>query len=257
MSFIQRLFDTLQDALQARPAAPAACNAPAVGTGLRNEVQIEIGGVPNLFRDEEERIVHFVADFDARPTATHFGQKLLPDPVPYWNVVGEHQGATLSKVIAAAIRAHAVPPAHAALQGDDGAGKSARQFAREPTRDSQHTGAAAGRAQTRREPGAAVHRGTIAFWGEAEFADRKRIGRTYTSFALKLETATGIDTLQGEGLKEAIAEAGCQLGDRVEVRRLHKVKVQAFHRKSGTPKLDDGGQPIMWDKWLWSITRSH
>jgi hypothetical protein len=258
VSFIQRLFDTLQDALQARPAAPAACNAPAVGTGLRNEVQIEIGGVPNLFRDDGERIVHFVAGFDARPTATHFGQKLLPDPVPYWNVAGEHPGATLSAVIAAAIRAHPAPAAHAAMPGDDpGASQSARQSARERARDSQHPGAGAGSAQTRREPGAAVYRGTIIFWGEAEFADRKRIGRTYTSFALKLETATGVDTLQGEGLKEAIAEAGCQLGDRVEVRRLHKVKVQAFHRKSGTPKLDDDGQPIMWDKWLWSITRSH
>ncbi|KAI3611785.1 hypothetical protein D8I24_0043 (plasmid) [Cupriavidus necator H850] len=257
MSFIQRLFDTLQDALQPRPAAPAACNALAVGTGLCNEVQIEIGGVPNLFRDEGERIVHFVADFDARPTATHFGQKLLPDPVPYWKVAGEHPGATVSAVIAAAIRAHAAPPAQAALPSDDDASQSAHQSAREPIRVSQHTGTAAGRAQTRREPGAAVHRGTIIFWGEADFADRKRIGRTYTSFALKLETATGVDTLQGEGLKEAIAEAGCQLGDRVEVRRLHKVKVPAFHRKSGKPKLDDDGQPIMWDKWLWSITRSH
>jgi hypothetical protein len=257
VSFIQRLFDTLQDVLQARPAAPATGNVPAVGTGSRNEAQIEIGGVPNLFRDEGERIVHFEAVFDARPTATRFGQKLLPDPVPYWNVAGEHPGATLSAVIAAAIRAHAAPTAHAALPGDDGASQSARQSAREPTRDSQHAVPEAARTQTRREPGAAMHRGTINFWGEAEFADRKRIGRTYTSFALKLETATGVDTLQGEGLKEAIAEAGCQLGDRVEVRRLHKVKVQAFHRKSGKPKLDDDGQPIMWDKWLWSITRPH
>ncbi|RWA56005.1 hypothetical protein AU476_05455 [Cupriavidus sp. UYMSc13B] len=78
MSFIQRLFDTLQDALQARPSAPAACKPPAVGTGLRNEVQIEIGGVPNLFRDEGERIVHFLAGFDARPTQRALARSCCP-----------------------------------------------------------------------------------------------------------------------------------------------------------------------------------
>ena len=112
-------------------------------------------------------------------------------------------------------------------------------------------------APARRASNGAAYRGKITFWGEAEFPDRKRIGRSYQSFALKLEMATGTETLQGEGLKDAIAESGCQLGDWVEVRRLEKVKVQAFHGRSGEPKLDDYGQPILWDKWLWSITCSH
>ncbi|MDK3022924.1 hypothetical protein QO239_10005 [Cupriavidus taiwanensis] len=257
MAFIQRLLgalqDALQDALHPPPAESAPASAQAVGTGSRNEVHIEIGGVPNLFRDEGERIVHFVAAFDPRPTATRFGQKLLPDPVPYWSVAGEHPGAKISGVIAAAIRAHASPAARLDVQGDNGAGQSTH----EAQPGSQQAAPATPKASARREPGSAVHRGTISFWGEAEFPDRNRPGRTYTSFALKLDTATGVDTLQGEGLKDAIAEAGCQLGDQVEVRRLQKVKVPAFHRRSGKPKLDDNGQQVLWDKWLWSITRSH
>lgn len=252
MAFIQRLIGALQGALQPRPTETAPAGAP-VGTGARNEVHIEIGGVPNLFRDEGERIVHFVAAFDARPTATRFGQKLLPDPVPYWSVAGEHPGAELSGVIATALRAHASPAAHIDLPSGNGPVQSTR----EAQPGAQRATPATTKTSARREPGSAVHRGTIAFWGEAEFPDRKRIGGTYTSFALRLETATGVETLQGEGLKDAIAETGCQLGDRVEVRRLRKVKVPAFHRKSGKPKLDDNGQQVLWDKWLWSITRSH
>ncbi|CAN7778142.1 hypothetical protein LJR296_007810 [Cupriavidus necator] len=253
MAFIQRFLGVLQDALQPRPAESAPAGAQAVGTGSRNEVHIEIGGVPNLFRDEGERIVHFVAAFDPRPTVTRFGQKLLPDPVPYWSLAGEHRGAKLSGVIATAIRAHATPAARTDVPTGNGAGQS--PHGTQPS--AQRAAPATPKASARREPGSAAHRGTIAFWGEAEFPDRKRIGGTYTSFALKLETATGVETLQGEGLKDAIAETGCQLGDRVEVRRLNKVKVPAFHRKSGKPKLDDNGQQVLWDKWLWSITRSH
>lgn len=252
MAFIQRLLGALHDALQPHAAEAVPAGAQAVGTGSRDEVHIEIGGVPNLFRDEGERIVHFVAAFDPRPTVTRFGQKLLPDPVPYWSVAGEHPGAKLSGVIASAIRAHATP----AAPTDVPTGNGAVQSPHETQPSAQRAAPAMPKTAARREPGAAVHRGTIAFWGEAEFPDRKRIGGTYTSFALKLETATGVETLQGEGLKDAIAETGCQLGDRVEVRRLKKVKVPAFHRRSGKPKLDDNGQQILWDKWLWSITRS-
>lgn len=252
MAFIQRLLGALQDALQPRAAETAFAGAQAVGTGADNEVHIEIGGVPNLFRDEGERIVHFVAAFDARPTATRFGEKLLPDPVPYWSVAGEHPGAKLSGVIATAIRAHASPSAPRNVPCGNGAVPSTG----EAHAGAQRTAPAARKTAARREPRSALHHGTIAFWGEAEFPDRKRIGRTYTSFALKLETALGVETLQGEGLKDAIAEAGCQLGERIEVRRLKKVKVPAFHSKSGKPKLDDNGQQILWDKWLWSIVRS-
>ena len=253
MAFIQRFLGALHDALLPRAVEPDLSNQEAVGTGSGNEVHIEIGGVPNLFRDEGERIVHFVAAFEARPTTTPFGQKLLPDPVPYWSVLGEHPGEPLSAIISEAIRAHATPATRTAQPSDDGTSQSHR----EPSRTFQRVAPAAAGATARRELGTAVHRGTITFWGEAEFADRKRVGRTYTSFALKLETGTGIETLQGEGLKEAIAEAACKVGDTVEVRRLQKVKVPAFYRKTGKPKIDDNGQQVLWDKWLWSITRSH
>ncbi|TPQ30669.1 hypothetical protein [Cupriavidus pinatubonensis] len=253
MAFLQTLLGALRDVLQPSTVTQRPVRSPTVGTGSSDEAHIEIGGVPNLFRDEGERIVHFVAAFEPRPTATRFGQKLLPDPVPYWCVVEEYPGAKLAGVIAAAIRAHATPePGVPAASGN-----SASPSSRKPSSDVQMALPATVRAPPHRESNGAAYRGKITFWGEAEFPDRKRVGRTYQSFALKLETATGTETLQGEGLKDAIAESGCQVGDWVEVRRLEKVKVQAFHRRSGKPKLDDNGQPILWDKWLWSITRSH
>ncbi|GLC91946.1 hypothetical protein Tamer19_13540 [Cupriavidus sp. TA19] len=253
MAFIQRFLGALQEALQSRPSKTSPTGAQAVGTGACNEVHIEIGGMPNLFRDEGERIVHFVAAFDARPTSTRFGQKLLPDPVPYWSVAGEHHDAELASVIAGAIR-DASPAARMEVSGGNGAGQSAHVA--QPGAHPEP--AAPAKASARRDHGSAVYRGTIAFWGDAEFPDRKRVGSTYTSFALKLETAAGtVETLQGEGLKDAIAEASCQVGDRVDVRRLKKVKVPAFHRISGKPKLDASGQQILWDKWLWSIARSN
>ncbi|CAG9165690.1 hypothetical protein [Cupriavidus pinatubonensis] len=253
MAFLQRLLGALQDVLQPSAVTQEPVRSPTVGTGSSNEAHIEIGGVPNLFRDEGEHIVHFVAAFEPRPTATRFGQKLLPDPVPYWCVAGEYPGAKLAGVIAAAIRAHATPVPSVAMAGENNASPSSRKSSSEVRNALPATVSA----PARRASNGTAHRGKITFWGEAEFPDRKRVGRTYQSFALKLETATGTETLQGEGLKDAIAESGCQLGDSVEVRRLEKVKVQAFHRRSGKPKLDDDGQPILWDKWLWSITRSH
>jgi len=253
MAFIQKLLGALHDVLQSSTVTQEPVRSPTVGTGSSNEAHIEIGGVPNLFRDEGERIVHFVAVFEPRPTATRFGQKLLPDPVPYWCVAGEYPGATLAGVIAAAIRAHATPAANFAAESDNSASASSRK----PSSDVQNSLPATVRTPARRASNGAAYRGKLTFWGEAEFPDRKRIGGTYQSFALKLETATGTETLQGEGLKDAIAESGCQLGDWVEVRRLEKIQVQAFHRRSGKPKLNDDGQPILWDKWLWSITRTH
>ena len=62
--------------------------------------------------------------------------------------------------------------------------------------------------------------GTVTWWGEEKFPDRKSKGtRFYTSFAMRLETVSGERTLQGEGLKDAIAESGCVAGDVVTVRR--------------------------------------
>ncbi|KAF7961875.1 hypothetical protein AWV80_28315 [Cupriavidus sp. UYMU48A] len=253
MAFIQKLLGALQDMLQSSTVTQEPVRSSTVGTGSGNEAHIEIGGVPNLFRDEGDRIVHFVAAFELRPTATRFGQKLLPDPVPYWCVAGEYPGAKLAAVIAASIRAHATPATSVFAVSDKMAGSSSRGSAS----DVQNAVPSSVKASARRASDGAPYRGKLTFWGEAEFPDRKHIGRTYQSFALKLGTATGTETLQGEGLKDAITESGCKLGDMVEVQRLGKVKVQAFHRRSGKLKLDDDGQPIMWDKWLWSITRSH
>ena len=252
MAFLQRMLGVLHDVLQQRTIVEPA-KSLSVGTGSSNEAHIEIGGVPNLFRDEGERIVHFVAAFEARPTPTRFGQKLLPDPVPYWHVVGEYPGARMAHVISGAIRAHATPASSVETASDHRAGQSTSEH----SPGVRNASTATASTPARRASNGASYRGKITFWGEAEFPDRKRPGRTYRSFALKLETVTGTETLQGEGLKDAIADSGCQFGDLVEVRRLEKVKVQAFHPKSGKPKLDDNGQTILWDKWLWSISRSH
>lgn len=69
--------------------------------------------------------------------------------------------------------------------------------------------------------------------------------------------ASGVETLQGEGLKDAISEAGCKVGDAVEVKRLRKIKVPAFDEKSGDPVLDEHGNQKVYDKWLWSISVAH
>ncbi|MFP4854261.1 hypothetical protein [Paraburkholderia sp. BR14264] len=70
---------------------------------------------------------------------------------------------------------------------------------------------------------------------------------------MHIDTTTGERTLQGEGLKDAIAECHCVVGDVVSVRRLRKTKVPAF-RSDGSPVMVEGKQ-VMWDKWLWSITK--
>lgn len=61
--------------------------------------------------------------------------------------------------------------------------------------------------------------------------------------------------LQGEGLKEAITECGCRVGDTVTVKRLRMIKVPAYRKENGSPIYKDG-QQVMWDKWLWSLMRA-
>lgn len=90
--------------------------------------------------------------------------------------------------------------------------------------------------------------------GEKTFPDGKRPGKTYESFCLTLEHRGETHILQGEGLRDAIAETHCRIGDRVEVRRLGKTKVPAVDSQ-GHPKLDATGAQILWDKWLWSISK--
>ena len=96
--------------------------------------------------------------------------------------------------------------------------------------------------------------GVVKEWGEKTFPDGKRPGKTYESFCLTLEHRGETHILQGEGLRDAIAETHCRVGDRVEVRRLGKTKVPAVDSQ-GHPKLDATGAQILWDKWLWSISK--
>ncbi|WP_350357348.1 hypothetical protein [Paraburkholderia fungorum] len=236
------------------PVATTRPHAPAhvVGQGAENETVVTIGDVPHLFVDEGDHIVEFSPAFDDHAEQTEFGMKIVPDLIPHWSQIRVHRCA-LKEALAAAIRGtstsigqpvasaaqagSAVPPAatHESDEPFDASGVK-------PTRERRASG----------QDGASV-RGRIVSWGEEKFPDRKRPGRFYDSFAMHVETATGERTLQGEGLKEAIAECRCSVGDVVSVRRLRKIKVPAI-RADGSPKIVDGKQ-VMWDKWLWSITR--
>ncbi|WP_232458122.1 hypothetical protein [Burkholderia ubonensis] len=98
--------------------------------------------------------------------------------------------------------------------------------------------------------------GRITGWGDEAFTDRRPgKSRTYRSFALRLATRGGEQVLQGEGLKEAITECGCRVGDTVTVKRLRMIKVPAYRKENGSPIYKDG-QQVMWDKWLWSLMRA-
>lgn len=231
-----------------------------IGQGDANETHISIGGVPHLFVDEGGCIVQFVPAFDELITNTPFGPKVLPELAPHWAKQKEHR-CTLKDAIAASIRSagNAVPAS------------SARSAAQNPTQFSAQNSAAAdmdaaasddppsGRPTRRSGSGSRTDAiamgvaGTITGWGEERFPNRRPDAKSafYKSFAMRLETLEGERVLQGEGLKDAISESGCKVGDVVTVRKLRKIKVPAFH-KSGEPKIVNG-QQLMWDKWLWSI----
>lgn len=227
-----------------------------VGAGGNNETQMTISGEPHLFRDEGDRVAHFVALFESRVTETPFGPKLLPDLIPHWSLKAVHEGLKVTQVVAQVIQGGAQPspskpeptrsttaPKRAAPESDEDAPVEADAQAR--------------RARAPESRSRATYHGRIKSWGEERFPDRKRPGKTYKSFALKLEMAAGLETLQGEGLKDAISEAGCKVGDAVEVKRLRKIKVPAFDEKSGDPVLDENGNQKVYDKWLWSISVAH
>lgn len=223
-----------------------------VGQGAPNETLVTIGGTPHLFVDEGDHIVQFEPAFDDHTEETEFGVKIMPDLTPHWSKVVVHRCA-LKTAIAAAIR-----------QGSKPLVPAAADFRQEPvskvlpaSEDSDQPSEAVDATHVRkRRPNtvdASSVTGRIVSWGEEKFPDRKRPGRFYKSFAMHVDTATGERTLQGEGLKEAIAECRCVVGDSVSVRRLRKIKVPAI-RGDGSPIMADGNQ-VMWDKWLWSITK--
>lgn len=230
-------------------------DAIPVGTGADNEFHMQIDGVPNLFRDEGARVVHFVAEFDRRIQHTVFGNKLLPEVVPRWSKVRAYDtpGVTPQSVAEEVVR------------------NTRQESAIAPRKDARsdrkpREGAETGRNVAEPQPKPRVAEafssnytvGKLLEWGEMEFPNRKQGGNpTYTSFAVKLETSAGEKILQGEGLKDVLANARCVLGERVGIKRLHKEKVPAFDQKSGRPVLDQTGKQKLWDRWVWSINRIH
>ncbi|RQZ67475.1 hypothetical protein [Burkholderia sp. Bp9004] len=249
----------------------SACgSAKPVGTGAENETLVTIAGIVHLFVDEGDCVVEFVPAFDDAPGDTMFGTKILPALAPHWAMLQQHP-APLKDAIATAIRRTSVPATGAmgiASPTADSEARSARSsegaetpadVEREVGRQTT-VGESGGFRSSRRGSDAETGRsapveGRINGWGEETFPDRRPgKSRSYRSFALRLQTRGGEQVLQGEGLKEAISECGCRVGDRVSVKRLRKIKVPAFRKEDGSPIYKDG-QQVMWDKWLWSITK--
>lgn len=236
-----------------------------VGEGAENETFVTIEDVPNLFVDEGDCVVQFVPAFDEGARDTPFGTKILPELSPHWSLLREH-ALPLKDAIATAIRECG------ALQMSSIPSPSPAGHVQSPSPVAQHFhvahperleravvhAAQEPRAQRkagghRRDMLAAIH-GKVVSWGEEKFPERKPNGKPfYTSFAMRIQTAMGEQILQGEGLRDAIADSRCKIGDTVSVRRLEKIKVPAF-REGGQPVMKDG-QQVLWDKWLWSITR--
>jgi hypothetical protein len=236
-----------------RPSAPPA--DITVGQGGRNERQLTIAGVPMLFRDEGDCVVQFHPEFDYDLCETAVGAKLIPSLTPHWAVCAEHR-CGLTQAIATAIKAggsvsqkHAANPSPAEAAGRSTPSRSKR--VEEPSQAATGETPVADN-QTRRNDRTNV--GRIKEWGEKNFPDGKRPGKFYESFCLTLTVRGDDRVLQGEGLRDAIADVGCQLGEFVEVKRLGKIKVPAVD-KQGVPKLDEHGQQLLWDKWQWSIKR--
>ncbi|MFM0123340.1 MULTISPECIES: hypothetical protein [Paraburkholderia] len=237
--------------------SPPATPAPVVvGQGGANERQVVIAGEARLFRDEGDVVVQFRPAFDHQLRDTPVGMKLVPSLEPHWSVVGEHPGP-LKDAIAAAIMAAGSP-----VTADRHVERAERPRSggqvKPATSPVVIENAAPALASPTKAPVAhrteRSHYGVVTEWGEREFPDGKRPGKTYESFCLTLEHHGQTRVLQGEGLRDAIAETHCRIGDRVEVRRLGKTKVPAVNSR-GEPILDASGAQVLWDKWLWSIKK--
>jgi hypothetical protein len=226
-----------------------------VGTGASSERYVTIAGEPALFRDEGDVVVQFrpAFDYDLRETAV--GMKLIPALMPHWAMVREFS-CSVTEAIATAIKESSVPSRHLSQQSrEQGASIPARVS---PRADIVDNGAPhvedvkSTEVHTRRSERSRF--GLIKEWGEKSFPDGKRPGKTYESFCLTLAHRGETHVLQGEGLRDAIADANCTIGDSVEVKRLGKIKVPAVDKR-GRPKLDAQGAQVLWDKWQWSIRK--
>jgi hypothetical protein len=261
------LFGVAADSSRATARSTSSQASPVVvGRGADNERHVVIAGHARLFRDEGDVVVQFQPAFDYELRETPVGMKLIPSLAPHWAVLNEHKGSMLDAIAEAIRSARAdatedVPSASVPVASSPQALHPSSR-ARNASAHAQQPPLVIDNAPALESPAKApqAHRserpryGVVRAWGEKEFPDGKRPGKTYVSFCLTLEHRGEQHVLQGEGLREAIAEARCRAGDRVEVRRLGKTKVPAVG-DDGRPKLDASGAQILWDKWLWSITK--
>jgi hypothetical protein len=227
----------------------------AVGQGSPNERHVTIAGIPMLFRDEGDVVVQFRPEFDYDLRETAVGAKLIPSLTPHWAVCAEHH-CGLTQAIATAIKAGGAAPSRSVAVSASREPEARSNLPRvervdKPIQASTDEPPVASTQPRRNDR---TNFGRIKEWGEKKFPDGKRPGKFYESFCLTLTTRGEDRVLQGEGLRDAISDVGCQIGEFVEVKRLGKIKVPAVD-KHGVPKLDDLGQPMMWDKWQWSIKR--
>jgi hypothetical protein len=239
------------------PASPATIHDAVpyvVGQGAQNETVITIGDTPHLFVDEGDHIVQFTPAFDDHTDETEFGMKIVPDLEPHWSQVTIHR-CELKSAIATAIRQGNSPSVVSAVAESARQASGKDSHAPSVADDEPFEAGESGHVRRRgtQTADASLVTGRIVSWGEESFPDRKKPGRFYKSFAMHIDTTSGERTLQGEGLKEAIAECRCVIGDIVSVRRLSKIKVPAI-RADGSAIVKDG-KPVLWDKWLWSISK--
>lgn len=246
---------------KASPSPKAEAVPVVVGRGAANERHVMIAGEARLFRDEGDVVVQFHPAFDFELRETPVGMKLIPSLEPHWAVLGEYQ-SSLTEAIATAIKSSRPHGTEAVVKGDSSSPGNPTQRTRVSRAHSEVPMVieaevpaleSAAKVSPAQRPERARY-GVVNEWGEKTFPDGKRPGRTYESFCLTLEHRGETHVLQGEGLRDAIAETHCRVGDRVEVRRLGKTKVPAVD-KQGHPKLDATGAQILWDKWLWSINK--
>jgi hypothetical protein len=226
-----------------------------VGKGGANERHIAIAGEPMLFRDEGGVVVQFrpAFDYELRPTAV--GMKLIPALAPHWEVLREHEG-TLTNAIAAAVKNAQSQDLPVGRMSDAEPVRliAARDARSQPNEVDAVVSTPPRLAESSHQRTERAKYGVLKEWGEKRFPDGKRPGKTYESFCVTLEHRGETHVVQGEGLREAIAESACRIGDRVEVRRFGKTKVPAIDGR-GRPKLDASGAQVLWDKWLWSISK--
>jgi hypothetical protein len=237
-----------------------------VGRGAGNESMVVINDVPMLFVEEPDCVMHFepTFGFEMRATRLGVGLKMLPDLFPHWEPKARHEDCSVKDAIAAVIKSggtvattpravnDVAPPSsgpqpdHTVTHNDNSSPKATSEQS-PPTPDARDP-------STAKRSFLAAVTGRVNSWGEEKFPRRKpQAGESpfYTSFAMRIHTIQKEEILQGEGLKDAIANSGCVVGAQVSVKRLRKEKVQAF-TESGQPKMKDG-QPVFYDKWIWQI----